>query len=69
MGSLETMPPALPCRLGSALLVQPRVGQEIVEITEPLRLEKTSKIIRSNRHPNTPTPAKPCPEVPHPHGF
>jgi len=32
-------------------------------------LEKTSKIIKSNRHPNTPMPAKPCPEVPHPHGF
>jgi len=27
-------------------------------------LEKTSKIIKSNHHPNTTTPAKPCPEVP-----
>jgi len=38
-------------------------------IIESLRLEKTSKIIKSNCHPNTPTPAKPCPEVPHAHGF
>jgi len=41
----------------------------IHRITESLRLEKTSKIIRSNRHPNTPMPGKPCPEVPHLHGF
>jgi len=34
-------------------------------ITESLRLEKTSQIIKSNRHPNTTMPAKPCPEVPH----
>ena len=33
-------------------------------IVELLRLEKPSKIIRSNRHPNTSTPAKPCPEPP-----
>jgi len=37
-----------------------------VRITESLRLEKTSKIIRSNRQPNTTLPAQPCPEVPHP---
>ena len=36
---------------------------------ESLRLEKTSKIIRSNRHPNTTMPAKLCPEVPHLHVF
>jgi len=28
-------------------------------------MEKTSKIIKSNRQPNTATPAKPHPEVPH----
>ena len=33
-------------------------------ITESLRLEKTSKITKSNRQPNTTTSAKPCPEVP-----
>jgi len=38
------------------------------QITESLRLEKTSKI-KSNRHPNTTMPAKPCPQVPHLHGF
>ena len=34
---------------------------------ESLRLEKTSKIIKSNHQPITPMPAKPCPEVPHLH--
>ena len=43
--------------------------QQNHRITESFRLEKTSKIIKSNRQPNTPMPAKPCPEVPHPHGF
>ena len=38
-------------------------------ITESGRLEKTSQIMKSNCHPNTPTPAKPCPEVPHRHLF
>jgi len=38
-------------------------------VIESLRLEKTSKIIKSNRHPNTTMPAKPCPEVPHLHVF
>jgi len=28
-------------------------------------LEKTSKIIQPNHHPNTTMPAKPCPEVSH----
>jgi len=36
---------------------------------ESFRLEKTSKIIKSNRQPNTTMPAKPCPEVPHLHVF
>jgi len=31
------------------------------------RLEKTSKIIKSNHPPNTTMPAKPCPQVPHLH--
>jgi len=34
-----------------------------------LRLEKTSKIIKSNHQPNTTMPAKPCPEVPYLHIF
>jgi len=38
-------------------------------IIESLRLEKTSKIVKSNRRPNTTMPAKPCPEVPHLHSF
>ena len=38
-------------------------------ITESLRLEKTSKIIKTNHHPNTNMPAKPCPQVPHLHFF
>jgi len=38
-------------------------------IIESQRLEKTSKIITSNRHPNTTMPAKPCPQVPHLHVF
>jgi len=38
-------------------------------LIESLRLEKTSKIIKSNRQPITTMPAKPCPEVPHPHVF
>ena len=32
-------------------------------IIESLRLEKTSKIIKSNHQPTTTIPAKPCPEV------
>jgi len=32
------------------------------EVVESLRLEKTSKMIKSNHQPNTTTPAKPCPE-------
>jgi len=42
-------------------------GREI--FVESSRLEKTSKIIESNHHPNTPMPAQPCPKVPHPHVF
>jgi len=33
------------------------------------RLEKTSKINKSNRQPNTTKPAKPYPEVPYLHFF
>jgi len=35
--------------------------------TESIRLEKTSKIIKSNSQPNNTMPAKPCPKVPHLH--
>jgi len=38
-------------------------------IIESLRLEKTSKIIKSNHQLNTRMPAKPCPEVPYRHVF
>ena len=38
-------------------------------IIESLRLEKTSKIIKSNHQANTIMPAKPCPEAPHLHVF
>ena len=37
----------------------------LYSIIESLRLEKTSKIIRSNHQPNTTMPTKPSPEVPH----
>jgi len=38
-------------------------------ITDSLMLEKTSKIMKSNRQPNTIMSAKPCPEVPYLHVF
>ena len=38
-------------------------------ITESLRLEETSKVIKSNHQPNTTMPAKPCPKVLRPHVF
>jgi len=38
-------------------------------IIESLRLEKTSKIIKSSHQPNTTMPTKPYPEVPHLHIF
>ena len=44
-------------------------AQHRVRIIESLRLEKTSKIIKFNRQPNTTMPAKPCPEVPCLHIF
>jgi len=36
-------------------------------VIESLRLEKTSKIVKSNRQTITTTAAKPCPEVPYLH--
>jgi len=44
-------------------------GQHHDRITESLRLEKTSEITISNHQPNPTVPAKPCPEMSHPHGF
>jgi len=38
-------------------------------IIESLRLEKSSKIMKSKGQPNTTMTAKPCPEVPHLHVF
>jgi len=43
--------------------------QKVSVIIESLRLEKTSKIMKSSCHPNTTMPAKPCPEVPDLHFF
>jgi len=44
-------------------------GREEKGVIESLRLEKISKIIKSNHQPNTTMPTKPCPEVPYLHGF
>jgi len=49
-------------RVGPFLWNNPRTNSDwfaLVRIIESLRLEKTSKIIRSNRHPNTTMLAKP----------
>jgi len=53
------------CTLGlllSELLCHMHGGLRIIE---SLRLQKTSKIIKSNHQPNTTVPAKPYPEVPY----
>jgi len=57
--------PACPCHQGKTELGTAATNR----IRESLRLEKTSKIIKSNHHPNTSMPAKPCPQVPHLHIF
>ena len=46
-----------------------KLSAEVARIIELLRLEKTSKIIKSNCQCNTTMPAKPCPEVPYPQVF
>jgi len=43
---------------------QPGCTFEDHRIIESVRLEKTSKIMKSNRQPNTTMSAKPCPEIP-----
>jgi len=59
-----------PSGVGPARAPAPLPGKHACHrITEPWRLEKTSKLIESNRHPNTTVPAKPCPQVPHLHIF
>jgi len=59
--------------MGSTLLLNLLSGrfmeQHCLGIIESLRLEKPSKIIKPNCHPNTSKPAKPYPEVPHLHIF
>jgi len=64
-------PLLLPCSwpggFGTAAL--PWLLHPFCRIRESLRLEKTSKIIKSNHQPNPTMPAKPSPQVPHPHGF
>ena len=55
---------------------QPEQGQErrrlavggLCSFIESLRLEKTSEVTKSNHHPDTPMPAKPCPQGAHPDG-
>jgi len=44
-------------------------GFAVVGMVESPRLGKAAEITKANRHPNTPLPAKPRLEVPHPHGF
>jgi len=39
--------------------------RQVYRITESVRLEKSSKIIKSNHQPNTTMPAQPYPKVPH----
>ena len=64
--------PPCSCR---ALLMLLFSGHHLVAISqncrivESLRLEKTSKIVKSNHQPDTTVPAKPCPEVPYLHIF
>jgi len=69
----ESQQSPLPLALRSCQECQPRVGALACagnhRVIESLRLGKTSKIIESNHHPSTPTPAKPRPEVPHLHVF
>jgi len=47
----------------SAQVLRPKSQNH--RIIDSLRLEKTSKIIKSHRQPITTMPAKPCPEVPY----
>ena len=62
---------AVRARLAGGVKVGGQVSQAlcaqhtVYRIIESLRLEKTSQIIKSNRQPNTATPATPCPEVPY----
>jgi len=58
-----------PQRLKDTQSPTARLASKTTGITESLRLEKTSKIIKSNCHPITPMPAKPRPKVPHLHVF
>ena len=64
------------CHEGDVQLVKPKQADSTYHpssnshrITESLRLENTSKIIKSNHQRNITMPTKPCPEVPHPHVF
>jgi len=52
-----------------AQLLQRPAASGRYRITQSSRLAKTSKITMPNRHPNTPVPAKLCPQVPRPRGF
>ena len=47
----------------------PQLWPHLAWTIKSLRLEKTSKIMKSNHQHNTTVPAKPCPKVPHLHIF
>jgi len=58
------------CRQGKT--PRPATVSQMLEfhrIIESLRLEKPSKVTKFNHECITSTPAKPCLQVPHPHGF
>jgi len=67
LGSLDTL--LLPSNPRVIWCLSRFVLEVSHRIIESLKLEKTSKIIKSNRHPTTTMPAKPCPEVPRLHVF
>jgi len=50
-------------------VILPILERNDLMIIESLRLEETSKIMKSNHQPNTTLPTKPCPEVPYLHVF
>jgi len=64
-----TTDPSLPsCNQGHVVQPTHRCPAETTD-AENHRLEKASKVIKSNCQPNTTVPAKPCSQGPHPDGF
>jgi len=68
LGERATAAEGLPRSLGTSLPEKPMALYNShysglrTRITESLKLEKTSKIIKTNHQPSTTTPAKPRPE-------